>query len=279
MGWYTLGHKGSIVLTEIRMNVQTAHLALLAGEAGDIRKGQGQILRLGVVVHQQNHNFSATDGFVEELPTWYLALVRNDEVSQLHVEVIQLDMRLRLLERTTTVTSPSLVHCNDFLVSNDVPHCVHDFVVGHIQRQGQRRRNDSPGAEMRSSFEEGQTGTSHLQHVRICPAARLRQVLLCKLDGGQKVPHNAAIGGPHIARGPEEVPRAPGRIWHGAAPMAVLNHNRSPGLVEEIRPLVQIRLSSATIQLHCIEAEDGESCCVALIHCICGRILRANAIV
>mmetsp|Transcript_711 Transcript_711/g.1545 ORF Transcript_711/g.1545 Transcript_711/m.1545 type:complete len:254 (+) Transcript_711:268-1029(+) len=241
MGWHTLGHKSSIMLTEIRMNIQAPHLALLAGEARDIGKGQSQILCLGVMIHQQNDNLSSAHRFVEELPAWHLAVVRDDRPLHLHVKVSELDIRIRLLERTPTMTCPCLVHCNDFLVGDDLPHRVHHGVVVHIQRQGQWRGDDGPGAEVGTRFEEGQTWiagatramlATHLQHVWIGPTARLRQVLLCPFDGGQQVAHNATIGGPHVSRGPEEIPGAPSGIGHSAAPMTVLNHDGSARLVE-----------------------------------------------
>lgn len=43
------------------------------------------------------------------------------------------------------------------LVGDDLPHRVHHGVVVHIQRQGQRRGDYGPGAEVGTRFEEGQT--------------------------------------------------------------------------------------------------------------------------
>ena len=42
------------------------------------------------------------------------------------------------------------------LVGDDLPHRVHHGVVVHIQRQGQGRGDDGPGAEVGTRFEEGQ---------------------------------------------------------------------------------------------------------------------------
>ena len=139
-------------------------------------------------------------------PRLNLAVVRDDRPLHLHVKVSELDIRIRLLERTPTMTCPCLVHCNDFLscelsnqpremfcvfhfeilksfstiehmiaahsgpgwlgeprpapahlVGDDLPHRVHHSVVVHIQRQGQWRGDDGPGAEVGTRFEEGQT--------------------------------------------------------------------------------------------------------------------------
>ena len=45
----------------------------------------------------------------------------------------------------------------EHLVGDDLPHRVHHGVVVHIQRQGQWRGDDGPGAEVGTRFEEGQT--------------------------------------------------------------------------------------------------------------------------
>ena len=118
------------------------------------------------------------------------------------------DLEPSFLQGKPTVLAVLLPH----LVGDDLPHGIHDGVIGHIMRQGQGRGDDGPGAEMGPGLEEAQAriaGASramlaaHLQHVGICPAARFGQVLLRPLDRGQQIAHDAAVRSSHVSGGPE----------------------------------------------------------------------------
>eukprot|EP00754_Rhynchopus_humris_P024891 Rhum_TRINITY_DN14919_c1_g2::Rhum_TRINITY_DN14919_c1_g2_i2::g.127350::m.127350 len=77
----------------------------------------------------------------------------------------------------TRVPVPLLVDGDRLRVRDDVPHLVHHGRVRHVEAQVQRRRHDAPRPEVRAALRvrARSLDVTHLQHVRVRPAARPRQ--------------------------------------------------------------------------------------------------------
>eukprot|EP00411_Alexandrium_monilatum_P010987 CAMPEP_0175322276 /NCGR_PEP_ID=MMETSP0093-20121207/72392_1 /TAXON_ID=311494 /ORGANISM="Alexandrium monilatum, Strain CCMP3105" /LENGTH=445 /DNA_ID=CAMNT_0016619161 /DNA_START=204 /DNA_END=1539 /DNA_ORIENTATION=- len=253
----------------------------LASQAGHVGKPQGQRLSLRPVVQHQYGHPAAPQRLAEELPT--------GDRRRVIGAVLEDHGRACLLERAAAVPGPGLVHCDGLLVRDDRPDQVRDGIILQVMRKRQRRGDDGPCAKVRAHLDEAQPWVAgpagpvlaaHLEHVRVAPAAGLREALLRPLDCRQEVPHNTRVGGAYVAAGAEEIPWAPRGVGHSAAPMAILNHHPTASAVEQPRPEVEVELRAAAIQLHGIEAEDREGGYVALVHGLRRRlVLGTDAVV
>ena len=117
------------------------------------------------------------------------------------------------------------------------------------------------------------------QHVGVRPAAGLREPALCPLHRRLQVADDGRVRRAHVARRAEVVPRAPRRVRHRAAPVAVLDEDRLARRVKERRVLVEVALRAAAVELDRVEAVVERRVDVALVARVRRAVVRADAVV
>ena len=100
--------------------------------------------------------------------------------------------------------------------------------------------------ESRVGLPPGAVRAAHLQHVRVGPAPRGRQLLFCEPHRGHEVGHDRLVGRTYIVRSAVVVPGTPRGSGNCVAPMTVLNQNTFARGSNQVRPLLQIQLETNT---------------------------------
>eukprot|EP00661_Eupelagonemidae_sp_cell13_P000831 gene830-biopygen1643 len=177
---------------------------------------------------------------------------------------------VRLREGEAALTSPCLVDGNRLLVRDGQPRLVHHGRVADVKGEDERGRGDAPQGEVRAPLHLRQRAVRLVavpddKVVGVRPAAGAGDAVLHLPQQRPYALHPRPVPHAHIAAGAVEVPRAPRGVRHRPAPVAVLYHDRPPGLVKQLRPQRQIVLRAAPIELDPIEAEPRQRRHVRLV--------------
>mmetsp|Transcript_3743 Transcript_3743/g.9424 ORF Transcript_3743/g.9424 Transcript_3743/m.9424 type:complete len:222 (+) Transcript_3743:386-1051(+) len=180
------------------------------------------------------------------------------------VDNVKRDIDSAVLEGTTAVARPRLVDGDGLPVRDDGPNDVHDRLVIDVGREDQRRRHDRPRRIVRAHLFPAEARVvlvvlgsllwqpfpvidAHLEHVRVGPAAGVREVVRRVVVGSLQVAHDRCVTRAQVVRGAVHVPRAPGRVGLERLlipPVAVLDHN---GIAAALR---RRRLDELVVQRH-----------------------------
>eukprot|EP00754_Rhynchopus_humris_P028698 Rhum_TRINITY_DN15173_c0_g1::Rhum_TRINITY_DN15173_c0_g1_i1::g.141328::m.141328 len=175
---------------------------------------------------------------------------------------------VRVRHKAARVACPRLRHADDLFVADDVPHLLNASRVRHVEAEHKRARHNGPRSKVRAVLRVVRQAAD-LKHVGVRPRARARQRRVAlELHRRHQVRDNAGPLVADVARRPEEVVRAVRHVAaktrargvarrlarHSLAPVAVLNHDRTARLVQQLRPPRQVAELATAVKLDAVES-------------------------